>query len=80
MATHLGNCLQAPVPGLLASMFFRMGLPLAAIIAAPKMGEPFSGSGVQTTILGVYFVALAVETVLAQRMTPARYPAPVAKA
>src|SRR5688500_9498761 len=63
MATQVGNWLRAPVPGLLLSMFFRMGLPLAALVAFPKMGEPLSGTGVPLTILGVYFVALALETV-----------------
>ena len=69
-ATFLGNRLQAPVQGVLAGMLFRMGLPLAAIMALPKLGGAWAPPGVATTILGVYLVALVVETVLALRMVP----------
>lgn len=80
VATHFGNRFQAPVQGLLVSMIFRMGLPLVALIALPNLGGPFAASGVSSTILGVYLVALAVETVLALRMVPLQPHAPVAKA
>lgn len=80
VATHLGNRFQAPVQGLLVSMIFRMGLPLVALIALPNLGGPFAASGVSSTILGVYLVALAVETALALRMIPPTPTAPAAKA
>jgi hypothetical protein len=41
------------------------------------LGRPdgaLSAAGVTTTILGVYFVALVVETVLALRMVPPALP------
>ena len=70
--TWLGNRFRAPVQGLLGGMLLRMGLPLAAILVLPNVGEPFSTTGMTTTLLGVYFVALVMETVLAVRMTPAQ--------
>jgi hypothetical protein len=69
-ATYLGNRFQAPVQGLLGGMVFRMGLPLAAILALPQLGGPVAASSVTTTILGVYLVALLGETLLALRMVP----------
>jgi len=69
-ATYLGNRWHAPVQGVLAGMLFRLGLPLMAIIALPKLGSPWTPTGVAATILGVYLVALVVETGLALRMVP----------
>jgi hypothetical protein len=69
-ATFFGNQYQAPVPGVLAGMMFRMFLPLAAVVALPKLGGEFAVPGVTTTILVVYLVALVVETALALRMVP----------
>jgi len=66
--TYLGNQLQAPVQGVLVAMIFRMGLPLAAIIVLPKLGGPLGAGGVTTTIVGVYLIALIVETGLSLRM------------
>ena len=69
-ATYLGNRWQSPVQGVLAGMLFRLGLPLVAITALPKLGGSWAPPGVATTILGVYLVALVVETGLALRMVP----------
>jgi hypothetical protein len=69
-ATYLGNQCKLPVPGLLAGMFFRMGLPLVAIVALPNLGGPLATRGSSITILGVYLVALVVETMLSLRMVP----------
>jgi hypothetical protein len=66
--TFLANRFQAPVQGVLLAMLLRMGLPLVALIALPKMGGVFSWSGVTSTILGVYLVALVLETLLSLRM------------
>jgi len=68
--TFLGNYFHAPVQGLLVSMLVRMGLPLAAIIALPKLSGPLAATSMTTTILGVYLVALIVETGLSLRMVP----------
>jgi len=68
--TYLGNRFQAPVPAVLGGMVFRMGLPLAAILMLPRLGGPLAATGVTTTILGVYLVALVIETLLAVRMVP----------
>jgi hypothetical protein len=69
-ATYLGNQMKQAVPGLLAGMFFRMGLPLVAILALPNFGGPLAPRGSAVTILGVYLVALFVETLLSLRMVP----------
>jgi hypothetical protein len=69
-AAYLGNQWKLPVPGLLAGMFFRMALPLAAIVALPNFGGPVATRGGSVTILGVYLVALIVETLLSLRMVP----------
>jgi hypothetical protein len=69
-ATFFGNRYHAPVPGVLAGMIFRMGLPLVALVAISKLADPLAASGVTNTILGVYLVALVVETLLAVRMVP----------
>jgi hypothetical protein len=70
LAVFLGNRWQAGVQGVLVGMLFRMGLPLAAIVILPKLGGPFAAPGAATTILGVYLVALVVETLLSLRMVP----------
>jgi len=67
-ATFVGNRFHSPVQGMLVGMFFRMGLPLAAVVALPQLGGPLATSGVTMTILGVYLVALVIETLLALRM------------
>ena len=69
-AAFLGNRWNSPVQGVLAGMLFRLGLPLVALVAVPKIDQPWVPAGVTGTILGVYLVALIVETGLALRMTP----------
>jgi hypothetical protein len=68
----LRRWLQAPVQGVLVAMLLRMGLPLAALIALPNMGGTIATSGVTSTILGVYLVALVLETILSLRMIAPR--------
>jgi hypothetical protein len=70
--TYLANRFHAPVQGVLVAMLLRMGLPLAALIALPKMGGAFAQSGVTSTILGVYIIALVLETMLSLRMIAPR--------
>jgi hypothetical protein len=67
-ATCVANRFGAPVQGMLVAMIFRMGLPLAALIGLPKVGGPFATTGVTSTILGVYLIALMVETLLSLRL------------
>jgi hypothetical protein len=67
-ASWLGNRWHAPVHGLLVGMLFRMGLPLAAIVALPRLGGPLAPPRIATTILGVYFVTLVLETAASVRM------------
>jgi hypothetical protein len=67
-ATYLGNRLQSPVQGVLAGMVFRLGLPLAALLVLQKVEHAAIPPGTRGTILGVYLVALVVETGLALRM------------
>jgi len=66
IAVWVGNRSGMPVQGMLLGMLFRMGLPLAAIIAVD--GQRTLGA----TIVVVYLLALVVETLLAVRMTPAK--------
>jgi hypothetical protein len=70
--TYLANRFEAPVQGVLVAMLFRMGLPLAALIVLPKVGGPWATPGVTSTILGVYFVALVLETLLSLKMVAPR--------
>jgi len=67
-ATYWGNRFQAPVQGMLVGMMFRLGLPMAAVVALSQTSERPLASGAATTILGVYLLALVVETLLAVRM------------
>jgi hypothetical protein len=75
VATYVGNVYRAPVQGMLVSMIGRVGLPLAALMALPQFGGPAAAPGVMTTILGVYLVALVVETILALQVVPRTAPA-----
>jgi hypothetical protein len=70
-ATFVGTQLGLGVQGVLLGMMFRLGLPLLAVIGFSH-NRAMSGA-----ILGVYLVALVIETLLSLRMTP---PLPVAKA
>ena len=72
VATFLGNRFRAPVQGTLVGMLFRMGLPLATLVAVTQFESLRAMTGLPTTMLGVYLVALVVETVLALRMVPLR--------
>jgi len=78
VATFFANRIGSPIQGVLAGMLFRMGLPLAAVLALPRLDERLAATGVVTTIVGVYLVALVVETLLSLKMVPA--PGQAAKA
>jgi len=68
--TWLGNCLAMPVQGVLGAMLFRLGIPLVSVVAAPQLEGILGVSGMATTILGVYLIALIAETALSLRMVP----------
>jgi hypothetical protein len=63
--------LKAPVQGVLVGMIFRMGLPLAAGMALNEAVPLLADAGVFWMILGLYLVALVVETLLSLRFVPA---------
>jgi hypothetical protein len=66
--TWAGNRFGAPLQGVLLGMLVRMGLPLAAVIGLPRLSPELAHSGLLTTILLTYLVALATETFLAVRL------------
>jgi hypothetical protein len=70
ICVHCGNRYAAPVQGVLGGMLFRMGLPLAIGFVLHRRGGPLADAGVFYMILGVYLVALAVETLLSLRLVP----------
>jgi hypothetical protein len=57
------------VNGVLLGMVFRMGLPLGVGISLHHRDGVLAQAGVFGMILGYYFVAMIVETVLAVRLT-----------
>ncbi len=79
VAVFVGQRLDAGIQGILAGMFFRMGLPLAVAMALKYNSPPLAGAGVFYMILGLYLVALVVETLLSLRFVPpnATKPKPV---
>lgn len=78
LATHFGTMLGTPIQGLLISMMFRMGLPMAAGMALHQVA-PLAEVGIFSMILGVYLCALLVETLLSLRMIqPAAQKTPAA--
>lgn len=56
------------VKGVLAAIFFRMGLPLFMVMALHRRGGWLVEAGVLEMILVFYLVTLAVETTLAVRL------------
>jgi hypothetical protein len=70
VAVFVGQRLDAGIQGILAGMFFRMGLPLAAAMALKQNSPRLSEAGIFYMILGLYLVALVVETLLSLRFVP----------
>ncbi|MCI0361196.1 MAG: hypothetical protein L0211_22170 [Planctomycetaceae bacterium] len=70
VSVYLGQRLNNPVGGILAGMFFRMGLPLGAGLAIQQSHAPLAAAGSFLMILGLYFVALVVETILSIKFVP----------
>jgi len=66
--TYFGSRWHLPVQGILLGMLLRMGLPLAVLIALNQTAASSPVRGIGPTILGVYLIALTLETVLAVRI------------
>jgi len=74
VATYLGSVWKAPVHTLLVGMLFRLALPLVAIILLNNVNGMLPARSISSTIVGVYLIALVVETLLAVRLLmPANY-------
>jgi hypothetical protein len=69
-AVYLGQQLNNPIAGIMSSMFFRMGLPLAVGLAINQWHAPLSQAGCFLMILGLYLVALVIETILSLQFVP----------
>jgi len=63
-----------PVAGVLGSMVFRMGLPLASGLVLQQTHEPLASVNIFGTVLLYYLITLAVETILSVRMVGVRGP------
>jgi hypothetical protein len=70
VTTYCATRLKMPVQGVLVGMLFRTGLPLGAAIGLPQWRGSLAVDGMGITILGVYLIALAGETLLSVRMIP----------
>lgn len=69
-ATFFGQRLGGALHGVLLGMIFRMGLPLAVGLVLQKNSPPLSEARVFLMILGLYLVALVVETLLSLQFVP----------
>ena len=64
---------QLAIAGVMASMLFRMGLPMGAIVLAQTTTHPLNGAGLAGSIMVYYLLMLVVEaplTVLLVRRDP----------
>ena len=68
ITTYVASRQGSPVQGVLAAMFFRMALPLPAVLVLPRLNDQLAAGGLVGTILGVYLVTLAAETFMALRL------------
>lgn len=69
-SVFVGQRLDAGIQGILAGMLFRMGLPLAVAMALKHLSPSLTEAGIFWMILGLYLVALVVETLLSLRFVP----------
>jgi len=70
VSVFVGQRLDAGIQGILAGVLFRMGLPLAVAMALKQNSPSLAGAGIFWMILGLYLVALVVETLLSLRFVP----------
>ena len=73
-AVYLGQEIRNPIAGILGGMIFRMGLPLAVVLAIQRAQGPLADAGFLWMILGLYAVALVVETWLSLRLVQHLHP------
>ena len=69
-AAFLGQRWNNPIAGILGGTLLRLGFPLAGGLAIQQTQPPIAQAGCFTMILGLYLVALAVETVLSLKFVP----------
>jgi hypothetical protein len=67
----------AAVGAVLAGTLFRLALPLGTGLAIVALNERLADAGLMYQILGFYFVALIVETLLAVQLVPGYRPTSV---
>jgi len=65
---YVGQEIKNPIAGILGGMIVRMGLPLAFGLAIQRSPGPLADAGCFLMILGLYLVALVVETWLSLRL------------
>ena len=68
ICVFLGQEIKNPIAGILGGMIVRMGLPLAVGFAIQRSYGPLADAGCFLMILGLYLVALVVETWLSLRL------------
>jgi hypothetical protein len=73
-AVYLGQEIKNPIAGILGGMIFRMGLPLVVILAIQRAQGPLADAGCLWMILGLYAVALVVETWLSLQLVQRLHP------
>ncbi len=66
----IGHQINFSALAVFGGMLVRMGLPLGVGLALKKLSPDLSEAGVFTMILGLYLVALVVETLLSLRYVP----------
>ncbi len=65
---YVGQEIKNPIAGILGGMLVRMGLPLAVGLAIQRSHGSLADAGCFLMILGLYLVALVVETWLSLRL------------
>jgi cytochrome bd-type quinol oxidase subunit 1 len=65
---YVGQEIKNPIAGILGGMIVRMGLPLAVGLLIQRSNGPLADAGCFLMILGLYLVALVVETWLSLRL------------
>jgi hypothetical protein len=70
VAAFLGQRWNNPIAGILGGTLLRLGLPLAGGLAIQQTQPALAQAGCFTMILGLYLVALVVETALSLKFVP----------
>jgi hypothetical protein len=70
VAAFFGQRWNNPIAGILGGTLLRLGLPLAGGLAIQQTQPALDQAGCFTMILGLYLVALVVETALSLKFVP----------